>query len=335
MRAWEMHGSGGIDALVWAQRDPPRPGPGELRVRVLAASLNHRDLTTVHDPAARGITLPRIPGSDAAGEVVEVGEGVSRFRVGDRVLGCFFQRWVDGAITPEAQASALGGPVEGVFAEEVVLHEEGAVAIPPGLDPQAAATLPCAALTAWNSLVEVGGVRAGDTVLLLGTGGVSVFALQLAACFGARAIITSSRDDKLERARGLGATHTLNYRELPEWETEVLALTGGRGVDHVVEVGGPGTLARSIGATRVGGSIGLMGVLLGGRIDPTPVMRKAIRLQGVHVGSRAMLERLLRAVRHHGLEPVIDRRFPLDALPEALRHLAGASHFGKVVLTTG
>lgn len=334
MKAWEITtAEGGIDALVLNDRPAPEPGPGEILVDIEATSLNYRDLLTVSAPGARGLALPRIPNSDGAGTVRAVGPGVSRFKPGDRVAGCFFRRWEDGEITADAMASALGGALDGVLCEQALLAEGGAVAVPDGMSAEEAACLPCAALTAWNALVEQGGLKAGDTVLLLGTGGVSIFALQIATLHGARAIVTSSSDAKLARARDMGAWQTINYAEQPDWEQAVLALTDGAGVDQVVEVGGPGTLARSVEATRVAGRIGLIGVLTGGEINPTAIMRKSIRLQGIYVGSRAMFERMNRAFAAHDVHPVIDARFAFDQAREAFHHMQAAGHFGKIVIT--
>ncbi len=333
MKCYEIRSQDGIDALALTERPGPRPGPGQVLVRLRANAINYRDLLNVLDPAARGIATPRIPNSDGAGDVVETGAGVTRFKPGDRVVASFFQRWPAGPITAEAMASALGGPIDGLLTDHAVLEEDGLLAIPEHLSYEEAATLPCAALTAWHILVEMGRLKAGDTVLVLGTGGVSIFALQFAALQGARAIVTSSSDEKLARARDLGAWQTINYRSNPDWEQEVLALTKGRGVDLVAEVGGAGTLERSIQAVRVGGSIGLVGVLTGGTIDPTSVMRKSIRLQGIYVGSRAMFENMNRAIAAGGLKPVIDASFGFEEARAAYHRMQGAGHFGKIVIT--
>lgn len=332
MRAWEIVSADGVDALTLADRPTPQPGPGRLRVRIRASSINYRDLLTVESPAARNLPYPRVPNSDGAGEVTAVGEGVTRFKPGDRVASCFFQRWNDGGITPDGMASALGGALDGVLAEEVVLAEDGAVAVPEGLDYRQAATLPCAALTAWHALVEKGRVKAGETVLLLGTGGVSIFALQFAVMHGARAIVLSSSDAKRKRVEALGAWRTVNYREDPEWHRAVRELTGSAGVDHVIEVGGAGTFERSVEATRVGGHVALIGVLAGGAVNPVAVMRKSLTVNGIYVGSRAMFEAMNRALAAAGTQPVIDRTYPFGDARSAFRDMRAAGHFGKLVI---
>ncbi len=331
MKRYEIVSADGIDALSLAEMDTPEPGPGQVLVRIHANCINYRDLMTVVDPAPRGIPYPRVPNSDGAGEVVEVGPGVTRFGPGDRVAGTFFQRWIGGPIDQDVLASALGGTLDGVLSDFALLDEQGLVAVPDHLSFEEAATLPCAALTAWHALIELG-MRAGDTVLLLGTGGVSIFALQFAVMHGARAIITSSNDEKLARAKEMGAWATVNYRDTPEWATAVRELTDGRGVDRVVEVGGAGTLQRSIEAVKLGGTVGLIGVLTGGEINPVAVMRKSVRLQGIYVGSRTMFESMNRAVSAHGLKPVIDRTFEFDDARAAYHHMQGAGHFGKIVI---
>lgn len=332
MKAWQITSADGLESLKQASLSLPDPGPGEVRVRLRANAINYRDLSIVSDPAARGISLPRIPNSDGAGEVLAVGPGVTDFVPGDRVAGCFFQNWIDGPCTAEAMASALGGAIDGVLAEEAHLQATGLVKIPDHLSFAEAATLPCAGLTAWRALADVGRLKAGDTVLLLGTGGVSIFALQFATLMGARVIITSSSDEKLERAKALGAWQTVNYRRTPDWEKPVLEMTGGRGVDLAVEVGGPGTLERSIAATRIAGTIAFIGILAGGQVDPLPIMRKSLTVQGIYVGSRNLFRQMNRAIEAAGLRPVIDRRFAFDAAPEAYRAMQAAGHFGKLVI---
>ena len=335
MRAYEIRSADGIDALALAERKSPEPGPGEVRVRVHASAINYRDLSTIEDPEPRRIPYPTVPNSDAAGAVVAVGTGVTSLDVGDRVASCFFQRWEDGAITPRAMASALGGAVDGVLAEEVVLSESGVVPIPESLDFVSASTLPCAGLTAWHAVVEFGALRPGETVLLLGTGGVSIFALQFAKLLGARVVLISGSDEKIERARALGADECVNYRAHPDWHEKVLALTDGAGVDLAVEVGGAGTLERSVASTRVAGRIALIGVLTGGEMNPVMIMRKSIRLQGIYVGSRAMFMRMNQAISRNRLVPVIDERFAFDDARNAYHAMRAAGHLGKLVIELG
>jgi NADPH:quinone reductase-like Zn-dependent oxidoreductase len=334
MRAVEIRDAFGLDHLALTERPDPRPGFGQVRVRVRAASLNYRDLLMVRGEYNRRQPLPLIPGSDGAGEVAEVGEGVTRVKVGDRVCGVFAQRWISGEPTREKLRSTLGGPLDGMLAEQVVLSEEGVVPVPPHLSDEEAATLPCAAVTAWNALVNEGGVKAGDTVLVQGTGGVALFALQFARLLGARVIITSSRDDKLARARALAAAEGINYRDTPDWGAAVKKLTGGVGVDCVVEVGGGGTLQQSLQAVRVGGRIGLIGVLAGNatQIPLTAIVMQKIRVQGILVGDRESFEAMSRAIALSGLRPVIDRVFPLEETRAAFDHMAAGNHFGKIVV---
>lgn len=332
MRAYEIVSDGGVDALALNDRQSPQPGTGEILVSLRASSINYRDLSTIENPVARGIEFPRIPNSDGSGEVIGVGTGSSRFKIGDRVAGCFFQNWSDGRISAEAMASALGGAVDGILAEKVVLKEAGAVHIPTHMSFEEASTLPCAGLTAWNCLVEQGDLKAGNTALFLGTGGVSIIGLQIAKMMGARAIVTSSSDEKLERARDLGADELINYRQYPDWDTRVLEMTNGIGVDVTIETGGGGTLEKTMVATRVGGTISLIGVLTGGTIDPTTVMRKSIRLQGVYVGHRRMFEDMNAALDLNKIHPVIDRVFDFEDARSAYHTMRAAGHFGKLVI---
>lgn len=336
MKAWEIPGpEGGIETLRLAERPDPAPGRGEIAVAITASALNFRDLATVEAPDGRIARYPLIPNSDGAGEVTAVGEGVEGLAPGARVTSTFFRGWSDGAISASIMAGALGGGGnDGVLAETVVLPASAVLPAPAHLSDAEAATLPCAALTAWHALVEKGAVMAGETVLVLGTGGVSIFALQFAIMHGARCIVTSSSDAKLERARELGAAETINYLTTPDWDRAVLDLTGGRGADHVIEVGGPGTLDRSASAVRVAGRISLIGILTGvaGQASPTPLMRKSVTLQGIYVGSRAMFERMNRAIAAHKMRPVIDRNFAFDKAPEAFACMKAAGHFGKLVI---
>lgn len=333
MKAWQIVSDDGIDALHLADVATPEPGPGEVRMRIAASSINFRDLMTIKDPVARNLPYPRVPNSDGAGTITALGAGVTGLKVGDRVASCFFQDWPAGPCSVDVMNSALGGALDGVLAEEVVLKAGGVIPVPDHLSFEQAATLPCAALTAWHALVDVGRVTAGDTVLLLGTGGVSIFALQFAKLMGARVILTSSSDAKLERAKAMGADDTVNYRTTPEWQDAVVELTGGVGADVTVEVGGAGTLAKSIAATRVGGAIGLIGVLTGGEINPTLIMRKSLRVQGIYVGSYRMFAEMNAAISLHRLEPVIDQSFAFDDAKSAYRAMEAAGHFGKIVIT--
>lgn len=325
----------GLDNLALEDITLPELGPTDVQVRFHAASLNYRDLLVVLGQYNPKLAMPRILGSDAAGEVLAVGSHVTTLKPGDRVASLFFQDWQDGPIQPSTGKSALGGPIDGVFATERVLPESGLIRIPDSLSYEQAATLPCAALTAWNALVERGQLFAGQTVLTLGTGGVSLFALQFARAMGANVIATSSSDDKLARARKLGASQTINYRQTPEWDAEVSRLTQKRGVDHVVEVGGAGTLPLSLRAVVTGGKVYVIGVLTGkaALIDPTPLLAKSIQAHGIYVGSRGMFERMLAAIVANRIEPVIDRVFPLADFREAFTHMQTGSHFGKIVLS--
>ena len=334
MKAYEIQKTFGLDALTLVERDEPIPGPGHVLVRVAAASLNFRDLVTVQGIYNPKQPLPLVPLSDGVGEVVRLGGGVTRVAVGDRVAGAFFQRWISGPPTKAKLLSALGGPLDGMLADHVVLHEEGVVAVPAHLGAEEAATLPCAAVTAWSALVELGGLKPGETLLLLGTGGVSISALQFARVIGARVIITSSNDEKLERARALGAAETINYRAVPEWDRKVRELTGGVGADHVLETGGGGTFPRSVRATRIGGTISLIGSLSGvtTQVNLAPILMQNIRVQGLIVGSREAFEAMNRAVALHRLRPVVDRIFPFAEARAAFEHMAAQGHFGKIVI---
>ena len=335
MRAFVFEDRFSLDALKLAERPEPKPGPGQALVRVRANSLNYRDLMVASGAYGRNVKLPLIPLSDGAGEVVEVGPQVTRVKPGDRVAAIFMQSWLAGALAEDYAKSALGGAIDGMLAEYVVLAADGLVPIPEHLSYAEAATLPCAAVTAWHALVTEGGIRAGDSVLVLGTGGVSIFALQFARLHGARVIVTSGSDDKLARAVGMGASDGINYRQTPEWGRGVLELTGGAGVDHIIEVGGAGTLPQSLRAVRYGGRISLIGVLAepGAAVDPRPLLMKGARLQGIYVGSREMFEAMNRAIALSGLRPVVDRVFPFAEAPEAFRYMKSAGHFGKIVIS--
>jgi NADPH:quinone reductase-like Zn-dependent oxidoreductase len=325
----------GIDTLEMHEEPTPKPGRGQILVRMRAASLNFRDLGVASGRSARGPAPANlIPLSDGAGEVVETGPEVTRFKPGDRVAGLFMQSWLGGEMEPEHVASSRGGAIDGVLAEYVVFEQDGVVPLPGHLSFEEAGTLPCAGVTAWNALYAGRPLRPGETVLVLGTGGVSMFALQFAHAAGARVIATSSSDGKLAQAKALGASDGVNYRQHPEWHQDVLRLTNGRGVDHVVEVGGTGTLARSVEAARVGGQVHLIGVLTGGEgmINPTPILRRNVILRGIYVGSRQMFKAMNAAISLHCITPVIDRVFAFDQAREAYHYMSTQAHVGKVVI---
>ena len=336
MRIWRLTSQTGIEALVPQDAAIPQPGRRQVLVKVAAASLNYRDLA-IATGRYRAPTKPNvIPLSDGAGTVVETGGDVQNVKTGDRVMGCFFQRWIGGDQRPDTQASALGGGIDGMLAEYVVLEEDGIVKTPAHLTDAEASALPCAALTAWHALVEHGHLTAGQTILVQGTGGVSIFALQFARMMGANVIVTSSSEDKLRRAMAMGAAHGINYRTVPDWDRAATEITGGRGVDQVVEVGGPGTFARSLGAIRTGGKISLIGVLSGmAEINPGLILAKRANVQGISVGSTSMFEAMSAAISTARLKPVIDRVFAMAQTREAYAHLQGAGHFGKIVLSIG
>lgn len=333
MRAWQLTDGFGLDHLQQVDHDPGAPGPGQVRVRLTAWSLNYRDHLVVQGHYNPRQPLPLIPGSDAVGVVEAVGDGVTRVAVGDRVCPIFAQTWLAGRPGKADLGSSLGSPGHGVFRDAVVLSEHGVIRPPQHLTDAECATLPCAAVTAWRALVTEGGVQPGDVVLTLGTGGVSLAALQIAHLMGARVAITSSSDEKLERARALGASWTCNYRQEPAWG-KALARTIGE-IDHVVEVGGAGTLDQSLRAVRVGGTVSLIGVLAGVKtpLALTKVLMRGIRVQGVFVGNREDFEGLCRALTARpDVRPVVDRVFPKAELPAALEYLASQQHMGKVVL---
>ena len=333
MKAYQLHGQDGPDSLRLVEIPEPKPGPRQVLIRVRANSLNYRDLM-IADGRYGKANLPLVPLSDGAGEIVAIGEGVVRWKTGDRVAGTFFQGWDSGTFRREIMSTALGGALAGMLAEFVVLGEDGVVAIPPHLSFAEAATLPCAGVTAWHALVERGHVAADETVLLLGTGGVSLFALQIAKMHGARTIITSGNDDKLTRARALGADATINYRTTPDWDEEVFRLTQKTGVDHVVEVGGTGTFAKSLRSLAINGQVHVVGGVSGFTSDVPlrEILGKLATINGIFVGSRLMFESLNRALTRHETKPVVDRVFPFAEAAAAYRHLQSGAHFGKVVI---
>lgn len=335
MKAWVIDQHGGVEGLKLVEQPQPEPAPGEVLVRVHAVSLNYRDLITLEKQRPGNLPPPLVPCSDGTGEVVALGEGVTRWKVGDRVAGLFFRDWIDGPFRMKYHAAASGGSIHGWLREHVAFPESALVTIPDHLSYAEASTLPCAAVTAWQALFTRGGLQAGETVLALGTGGVSIFALQLASAAGAKVLITSSSDDKLTRARTLGAAETVNYRTTPEWGAEVWKLTEKRGVDHVMEVGGPGTLGKSMNAVGPGGQIALIGVLTGFDAPDAslfPLVARNARLDGIYVGSRTDFEQLNNFLTQHQIRPIIDRAFEFAEAAEAFAHLRGAGHFGKIVI---
>ncbi len=333
MKAFEIQ-EFGIDNLALVEREKPKPKDTEVLVKFHAASLNYRDLMMIKGWYNPKLKTPLVPFSDGAGEVVEVGENVTKWKLGDRVTPTFMQGWYDGGVSFEKARTALGGDLDGCLREFGIFDENGLISIPDHFSYEEAATLPCAALTAFNALFESGGLKPDDTILLQGTGGVSVFALQFASVLGCRVIITSSSNEKLQRAKELGATDLINYKTIEDWDKEVLNLTEKRGVDHIVEVGGAGTLQKSVNAVRMGGHIAVIGVLSGkGDFNPTAILMKAVRLQGIFVGSRQMFEAMNQMlVQHQYIKPVIDRVFSFDEAKGALKYMESGSHFGKIVV---
>lgn len=333
MRAWRFH-EFGLENLKLEEVERPTLGAGEVRLRMRSASLNYRDLLMVRGHYNPRIPRPLIPCSDGVGEVIEVGAGVQRVAVGDRVAGCFAPEWQAGDPESTSIRQTLGGPRPGTLCEEMVLPAYGVVRVPEHLTDEEAATLPCAALTAWSALFTMGNVRAGDTVLVQGSGGVSVFALAFARMAGARVVATTSSADKAARLRDLGAEHVIDYREVPQWGREAKSWTGGRGVDHVIEVGGAGTLEQSLAAVRTGGHISLIGILAGAAsaLPLTSILMRNIRVQGVLVGHREGFEAMNRAIAAHGYRPTVDRILAFEDADAAFAHLASGAHVGKVCI---
>lgn len=335
MKAMQITGTDGFSSLQLKEVPTPLPGPGEVLIRIRATCLNFRDYMNVLN--IRGVSgpIPRVPCSDGAGEVAALGEGVANWKVGERVLIPFMPQWLEGEFLPTHQATALGALVDGLLREYAVLPASCLVPVPDYLSFEEAATLPCAAVTAWNALMVKGNLKPGETVLILGAGGVSVFALQLAKLAGARVLAITSSEEKMEHLRKLGADAVHNYKLDPAWDDWALSQTDGRGVDKVIEVGGPDTLNRSLKAVRFGGHIALIGVLSGtaGEIQTVQILRKSIRLDGVYVGSRAMFLDLLRCMSQHQMRPVIDSTFELADAVDAFKRLESGQHIGKVVIT--
>ena len=334
MKLFELQAFG-LENLKRAERPVPEPGADEVLIHIRAVSLNFRDMLVVQGKYNPRMKLPRVPLSDGAGEIVAVGAGVTAWQPGDRAVIPFFPAWLDGELTGAKAASALGGDVDGVLCEFVTINAAALLPIPANLSFEQAAALPCAAVTAWNGLFVSGNLQPGQTLLLQGTGGVSLFGLQFGKMIGANIILISSSDAKLERARALGAHHTINYRETPEWAKRILEITDGNGVDLTLEVGGVGTLTKTLKATAYAGHISLIGVLSGisGEVQLGQILHKALHVRGIYVGSREMFHAMLAAMATHRIEPIIDRTFPFDESADAFRHLESGQHFGKVAIT--
>jgi len=335
MKAYEVQ-KFGIEDLALVERDQPQVKPTEALVKFHAASLNYRDLMVVTGTYNPRMKLPAVPLSDGSGEVVAIGDSVTKWKVGDRVMPIFAQQWFDGDTSEEKRRTSLGAGAQwdGVLREFGAFDETGLVRIPDHLSFEEAACLPCAGVTAWHALAMSGRLKAGETVLTLGTGGVSIFALQFAKLFGARVISTTGSEEKVERLRQLGADEVINYRSREDWDSAVVEMTDKRGVDHVVEVGGSGTLGKSLASVRLGGHVAMIGALTGpGDFNPITVFMKAVRLQGIFVGSKAMFEDMNRAIEVAKLKPVVDRVFDFGEAREAMKYMQTGAHFGKVVIS--
>ena len=324
----------GIENLRVSDVDLPSPAAGEVLIKLHAASLNYRDMMMIDGTYNPRLKLPLVPFSDGAGEVTAVGEAVTRWKVGDRVCPIFMQGWIGGELDHKKSKTTLGGDLDGCLREFGVFHEDGLVRMPEDLSYEEASCLPCAGVTAWNALMVSGDLKKGESVLIQGTGGVSMFALQFAKMAGAHVIVTSSSDDKLAKAKALGADETINYRQHEDWDKVVLELTNKRGVDHVVEVGGPGTLSRSMKAVKMAGHIAVIGVVAGaGEFTNVPIFMKALRMIGVFVGSRVMFEEMNAAIERTNTKPVIDKVFTFEKTREAIEYMRSANHFGKIVIS--
>ncbi len=337
MKAYQVQTDEGIDAIKKVDIPVPEIAVDEVLVEMKACSLNYRDTLIPLGGYPRNETRPVIPLSDGAGVVVDIGKSVKDIKVGDRVTGNFFQDWVKGPVGEKGLCSALGGGIDGTLAEYFVLKEHGTIPIPDDMSFEAASTLPCAAVTAWHALVSLGNTKAGDTILLLGTGGVSIFGLQFAKALGANVIITSSSDEKLARAKKMGADHLINYKDNPDWEQPVLEITGGNGVDNVLEVGGAGTFEKSIASAKVYGIISLIGILSGfdGPAFNLSVALNLLKINGIYVGSVEMFKEMNTFISKHNIQPVVDIVYEFDDALKAYQHLVDAKHFGKVVISNG
>lgn len=334
MKAFQVQTDEGIDAIKKVDIATPELADDEILVEMKACSLNYRDTLIPVGGYHRNETRPVIPLSDGAGIVVETGKSVKQIKQGDRVTGNFFQDWIDGPVDEKGLCSALGGGIDGTLSEYFVLKEHGAITIPDNMSFESAASLPCAAVTAWHAIVSLGNTKPGDTVLLLGTGGVSIFGLQFSKALGAEIIITSSSDEKLSRAKNMGADHLINYRNTPDWEKAVLEITNGEGVDNVLEVGGAGTFEKSIASAKVYGIVSMIGILSGfdGPAFNLSVALNLLKIHGIYVGSVEMFKQMMSFINEHNIQPVVDVVYEFDDALKAYQHLVDAKHFGKVVI---
>jgi len=335
MNVFQIQDDWGMEHLKLATRPDPRPGPGQVLLRMKAASLNYRDLVVpMRGYGSHTGTLPLIPLSDGVGEVIEAGPDLTRVKRGDRVCPLFSQGWLSGEPSMERLGQSLGGPLDGTMAEYMVLAEAGVVKVPAHLSDEQAASLPCAALTAWSALVTCDNIGPGSRVLVQGTGGVALFALQFAKLRGAQVTIISSSDEKIARAKALGADAAINYVKTPEWYKATRDLTGGRGYDHILELGGEKTLPQSLRCIRPGGTLSMIGVLSGGMLSAPLglVVTRQVRLQGITVGNRDGFEAMMRAIDQHKIQPMTDKVFAFEDLKEAMAYLKSGAHFGKVCI---
>jgi NADPH:quinone reductase-like Zn-dependent oxidoreductase len=335
MKAYQIRDEWSLEHIELVEIPKPSPGPGEVLVEMKASSLNYRDMVVANRGyGSKTGNLPLIPVSDGVGIVRELGDGVSRVAIGDRICPLFMQGWISGPPNRERHSTTLGGPIDGVMAEFRCFPQDSVSKVPEELTDLEASTLPCAALTAWSALVEEGKLQPGESVLIQGTGGVSLFALQFAKICGARCILISGSNEKMKRAQELGADEVLNYQDLPEWGKQVRDFSGGEGVDHIVEVGGPETLPQSLRAIRPGGTISMIGVLSGSEMKAQLglIVTRQIRLQGITVGHRDGFEAMASAINASGMKPIVDQVYPFTSLPEAMHSLSEAKHFGKICL---
>ena len=335
MKAYQIRDEWSLEHIELVEIPKPSPGPGEVLVEMKASSLNYRDMVVANRGyGSKTGNLPLIPVSDGVGIVRELGDGVSRVAIGDRICPLFMQGWISGPPNRERLSATLGGPIDGVMAEFRCFPQDSVSKVPEELTDLEASTLPCAALTAWSALVEEGKLQPGESVLIQGTGGVSLFALQFAKICGARCILISGSNEKMKRAQELGADEVLNYQDLPEWGKRVRDFSGGEGVDHIVEVGGPETLPQSLRAIRPGGTISMIGVLSGSEMKAQLglIVTRQIRLQGITVGHRDGFEAMASAINASGMKPIVDQVYPFTSLPEAMHSLSEAKHFGKICL---